>query len=100
MAFDVSNLYKRFTALEQEVTYTQRKRREEGERAVAALRSIPDERVEELKEYVPDIVFLRQCTVEDFIENKHGELNRLQKMYSDLTYLADAWLKHFEDSLC
>lgn len=99
VAFDVSNLYKRFTALEQEVAYTQRKRREEGEQAVAALQAIPAERVDELREYVPDIVFLRQCTVDDFIENKNGELARLQKMYNDLTYLADSWLKHFEDSL-
>ena len=100
MSIDVASLYKRYNALEQEVNYIQRKRKEEGEQIVAALKSIPEEQIERIREFAPDIVFLKECTVEDFISNKDGALNRLQKMYSELTHLADTWLKNFEDGLC
>ena len=100
MTTDISSLYKRFTAIEQEVAYIDRKRREEAEKAVAALALITDEDVERVSEYVPDLVSLKKCTVEDLIENRNGELLKLQLVYGQLTDLLDSWLKTYEDNLC
>lgn len=100
MAFDVSNLYKRYNALETEVNYTQRKRREEAEAVFAALQSISDADVEMLVSDVPDLEVVRKYTVDEILLNEHGELVRLQQVYSRLTYLLDSWLKHYEDALC
>lgn len=100
MTTDISSLYKRFTAIEQEVAYIDRKRREEAEKAVAALALITDEDVARVSEYVPDLVSLKKCTVEDLIENRNGELLKLQLVYGQLTDLLDSWLKTYEDNLC
>ena len=100
MTTDISSLYRRFTAIEQEVAYIDRKRREEAEKAVAALALITDEDVARVSEYVPDLVSLKKCTVEDLIENRNGELLKLQLVYGQLTDLLDSWLKTYEDNLC
>ena len=100
MTTDISSLYKRFTAIEQEVAYIDRKRREEAEKAVAALALITDEDVARVSEYVPDLVSLKKCTVEDLIGNRNGELLKLQLVYGQLTDLLDSWLKTYEDNLC
>lgn len=100
MSVDITELYKRYTSLEQEVSYIQRKRKEEAEQAVRALQTLTDSDVELLKDEVPDIVEVRHFTVAAILENSNGELQRLQRVYSAVTGLLDKWLKYYEDGLC
>lgn len=100
MAVDVANLYKRYGELEHEVSYQQRKRQEEAEKAVSDLSKITETDITLLKEYVPELAIVVKYTVTDLLQNAHGEVATLQRVYNDLTHLLDGWLKHFEDALC
>lgn len=97
--FDISELSKRYNSLVNEVTYTQRKRKEEAEKAVEALHRISDEDIELLKKYVPAIEDVTKFTVEQLLENTHGECEQVNALYSKLANLLDGWLKHYEDAL-
>lgn len=100
MAFDIGNLYSRFNALEPEINYLRRKKKEEAEAVYNSLQRISDEDAAMVASDVPDIEVVRKYTLDQILLNENGEIARLRKVYSDLTYLLDTWLKHYEDSLC
>lgn len=99
MSVDITNLYKRYTELENEVAYSQRKRKEEAENIYNVLQGISDSDIDLLSKEVPELAELREFTIDDILSNQHGEVNRIPRIYSKLTELLDAWLKHFEDAL-
>lgn len=100
MSVNISELYKRYTSLEQEVSYIQRKRKEEAEQAVRVLQTLTDSDIELLKDDIPDILEVKSFTVDGILANKNGELQRLQRLYSSVTELLDKWIRHYEDGLC
>lgn len=100
MSVDIVSLCNRFAAVEQEVSYIQRKRKEEAENAVRALQAITDEEVELLKKCAPEFEQIRSYTVDDLLHDANGELAQTQRVYGQLTDMLDRWLKHCEDSLC
>lgn len=100
MASDIKTLFERYNTLVNEVTYVQRKRREEAESVYSALQTISEEDVSALKEHVPELAVVKQYSVEDILANDHGEVTQLQLVYKKLTELLDSWLAHYEGTLC
>lgn len=100
MAEAVSVLYKKLNDLEQEIVYAQRKRKEEAEKTIKALKSISQEDAEIIGKFVPELKDVIAYTMEEVLENKHGEIQKIQYVYSAVRNLVETWLKNYEAALC
>ena len=99
MKTDIKELSQRLKYIETEIEISQRRRKEEAEKAVKALSKISAEDIEMLDCIVPMLKFVVKYSEDDILKNANGEINNIQRVTDELRNYLEDRLTYYENLL-
>lgn len=96
---NVNELFQRLARIETETAIARRKRQEEADKVVQALAQLSEGDVEILARLYPEFVAIKDFTAQDLVNNAHGELDRVQRLFYTAAAALDKRLQYFEEAL-